>query len=262
MRKSIGIIALLLALLMVVSGCKSQDQIEAQQQVVAAAENAYYYDTRSTINVTGKGEVVLDPDIATVGFTVYATAAEPSEAQQENTELMSAVLDVIRSKGVAEDDIETGNLNIREVYDYDKSPARIVGYDVYHNVEVTVRDMSVLGSLISEAVAAGASSISGPEYSVEDDSAAYLEALSLAVASANAKAETIAAGAGGRLANLPVSLSEYGGVNYAVRTYAADNAVAMAPMEEAAESGLAEAETLVPKIEITATVSGVYQIIR
>ena len=80
--------------------------------------------------------------------------------------------------------------------------------------------------------------------------------------SANAKAETIAAGAGGRLANLPVSLSEYGGVNYAVRSYAADNAVAMAPMEEAAESGLAAAETVVPKIEITATVSGVYQIIR
>ena len=261
MKKIAIVLALLMALLMA-SGCKSQDQIDAQQQVVAAAENAYYYDTRSTINVTGKGEVVLDPDIATVSFTVYSTAANPSDAQQENTQLMAAVLDVIRAKGIAEEDIETGNLNIREVYDYDKSPARIVGYDVYHNVEVKVRDLSVLGGLISDAIGAGASSISGPEYSVEDDSAAYLEALTLAVQSANAKAETIAAGAGGRLANLPVSLSEYGGVNYAVRSYAADNAVAMAPMEEAAGSGLAAAETVVPKIEITATVSGVYQIIR
>ena len=261
MKKIAIVLALLMALLMV-SGCKSQDQIDAHQQVVSAAENAYYYDTRSTINVTGKGEVVLDPDIATVGFTVYSTAANPSDAQQENTQLMAAVLDVIRAKGIAEEDIETGNLNIREVYDYDKSPARIVGYDVYHNVEVKVRDLSVLGGLISDAIGAGASSISGPEYSVEDDSAAYLEALTLAVQSANAKAETIAAGAGGRLANLPVSLSEYGGVNYAVRSYAADNAVAMAPMEEAAGSGLAAAETVVPKIEITATVSGVYQIIR
>lgn len=261
MKKIAIVLALLMALIMV-SGCKSQDQIDAQQQVVAAAENAYYYDTRSTINVTGKGEVVLEPDIATVGFTVYSTAANPSDAQQKNTELMAAVLDVIRSKGVAEEDMETGNLNIREVYNYDKSPARIVGYDVYHSVEVKVRDLSVLGSLISDAIGAGATSLSGPEYSVEDDSAAYLEALSLAVQSANAKAETIAAGAGGRLANLPVSLSEYGGVNYGVRTYAADNAVAMAVMEEAEDSGLAAAETVMPKIEITATVSGVYQIIR
>ena len=260
MKKVAIVLALPLAMVMI-SGCKSQDQIDAQQQVVAAAENAYYYDTRSTINVTGKGEVVLEPDLATVGFTVYSAAKDPSAAQQQNTQLMAAVLDVIRSKGVAEEDIETGNLNINEVYDYDKSPARIVEYNVYHSVEVKVRDLNVLGSLISDAIGAGASSISGPEYSVEDDSAAYLEALTLAVQSANAKAETIAAGAGGRLANLPISLSEYGGVNYAVRTYAADNAVA-APMEEAAESGLAAAETVVPKIEITATVSGVYQIIR
>ena len=85
MKKIAIVLALLMALLMA-SGCKSQDQIDAQQQVVAAAENAYYYDTRSTINVTGKGEVVLDPDIATVGFTVYSTGANPSDAQQENTQ--------------------------------------------------------------------------------------------------------------------------------------------------------------------------------
>jgi len=262
MKKIAIVLALILAMGMA-AGCKSQDQIDAQQQVVAAAEHAYYYDTRSTINVTGRGEVVLEPDIAQIGFTVYATDANVSDAQQKNTELMSAVLEVIRSKGIAEEDIETGNINIHQVYDYNKSPARIVGYDVYHSVEVKVRDMDVLGSLISDAIGAGANSVSGPEYSGEDDSAAYREALSLAVQSATAKAETIAAGAGARLANLPVSISESGGVNYAVRSYAADNMLAAAPMEEAAEdSGLAKAETVVPKIEITATVSGVYQIIR
>ena len=262
MKRITAVIAMIMALLMLAVGCKSQAQIDEQRQVVAAAENAYYYDTRSTVNVTGKGVVELDPDIATVGFRVYSTGKDPSEAQQANAELMAAVLSVIRARGIAEEDIETGNLNISEVYDYDKSPARIVGYDVYHRVSVKVRDMDILGSLISEAVAAGASSVSGPDYSIEDDSQAYLDALALAVESANAKAEVIAAGTGGRLANLPVSLSEYGGVNYAVRTYAADNAVAAAPMEEAAESSLAETETIVPKIEIAATVTGVFQIIR
>ena len=262
MKRITALTAILLAAVMLLAGCKSRDQIEAQQQVVSAAENAYYYDTRSTVNVTGTGRVTLEPDKATVSFTVYSTDDNASEAQQENTELMSAVLDVIRSKGIAEEDMETGGLNIREVYDYNKSPARIVAYDVYHSVEVTVRDMSVLGSLISEALAAGASSVSGPEYSIEDDSAAYLKALSLAVEAANAKAEVIAAGAGGRLANLPVTISENGGVNYAVRNYSSGMDMAASAEKAMGENGLMEAETVVTKIEITATVNGVYQIIR
>lgn len=263
--KKIMAAALALVLLVMAAGCKSQDQIDAQQQVVSAAENAAYYDTRSTVNVTGRGSVSLEPDIATLGFTVYAEASDPSKAQQKNAELMAAVLEVIRANGIAEEDIETGRLNIDEVYDYNKSPARIVGYDVYHNVEIKVRDMDIVGSLISEAVAAGASSISGPEYSIEDDSEAYLQALSLAVASANEKAKAIAsaAGTGVRLANLPVSISEYSGAQYAVRTYDyLNDEVPMAVQEAAADSGLTKAETLMPRIEITATVTGVYQLIR
>lgn len=260
-------VALLLVLLMTAAaGCKSQDQIDAQQQVVSAAENAAYYDTRSTVNVTGTGVVTVKPDIATVGFTVYAEGEDPSEAQQENAKLMAAVMEVIRGKGIAEDDIETGQLNIREMYNYDKSPARIVGYRVYHSVEITVRDMDVLGSLISEAVAVGASSITGPEYSIEDDSEAYLEALTLAVASANAKAQTIAtaAGAGIRLANLPVSITEYSGADYAVLSYdvPSDLRVESTIMEDVAEDDVAEAEALMPRIEITARITGVYQLMR
>ena len=175
---------------------------------------------------------------------------------------MEAVLEVIKAKGMAEEDIETGYLNINEVRDYSKNPAKVVGYEVYYTVNVTVRDMDVLGSLISEAVAAGASDVSGPEYSIEDDSEAYLQALGMAVESAGAKAKAIATGAGVRLANLPISIDENGGANSAV-VY---NETRGKPMEVAAPAedavALTETQTVMPTIKVTATVDATYQIMR
>lgn len=263
-KARIAAMALCLAVLALsAAACRSQDQIEEQKNIAASTQNTDgYYDTRSTVRVTGTGSVSIKPDIARVGFTVRAQEKDVSEAQQQNAALMEAVLEVINAKSIAEEDVETGYLNINEVWDYSKNPSKIVGYEVYYTVTVTVRDMDILGSLISEAVAAGASDVSGPEYSVEDDSEAYLQALGMAVESAGAKAKAIAAGAGVRLANLPISIDENGGTNSAVvYEEARDNSMEKA-MAAADADALAETQTVTPTIKVTATVDATYQIMR
>lgn len=266
MSKKARIAAIVLCIAMLAlsaAACKSQDQIEEQKNIVASTQSTDgYYDTRSTVKVTGTGTVSIKPDIAKVGFTVRAQEKDVSDAQQQNAKLMEAVLEVIKAKGIAEEDIETGYLNINEVRDYSKNTSKVVGYEVYYTVNVTVRDMDVLGSLISEAVAAGASDVSGPEYSIEDDSEAYLQALGMAVESAGAKAKAIAGGAGVRLATLPISIDENGGANSAV-VYNENREIMMkaaAPAEDAV--ALAETQTVMPTIKVTATVDATYQIMR
>ena len=175
---------------------------------------------------------------------------------------MEAVLEVIKARGIAEEDIETGYLNINEVRDYSKNTSKVVGYEVYHTVNVKVRDMDVLGSLISEAVAAGASDVSGPEYSIEDDSEAYLQALGMAVESAGAKARAIAAGAGVRLTNLPISIDENGGADSAVVYDNTNRTLKPQATAAPAEDALTEAQTVMPTIKVTATVDATYQIMR
>lgn len=138
----------------------------------------------------------------------------------------------------------------------------MVGYEVYHTVNVKVRDMDVLGSLISEAVAAGASDVSGPEYSIEDDSEAYLQALGMAVESAGAKARAIAAGAGVRLTNLPISIDENGGADSAVVYDDTNKTLKPQAAAAPAEDALTEAQTVMPTIKVTATVDATYQIMR
>jgi len=263
-RRTKGAIALLtaLAICALTAGCKTEDQIQEQQLVTLTQEAANYYDTRSVLNVTGEGLVTLEPDTAVVGFTVVGVHEDAAEGQQLANELMDAVLGVIRSKGIPEADIETGRLRFNEIYDYDKSPAELVEYNVYYSVTVTVHDMDVLGAMISEAVAAGASSVSGPTYSIDDDTEAYIEALGMAVEAAKAKAEAMASSAGVRLSALPLSIDEVNGENHAVMNAAADMAAA-APAEEAVESSGPDAlEISVPEIEVRARVQAAYQITR
>ena len=260
-KARIAAIALCIAMLALsAAACKSQDQIEEQKNIVASTQSTDgYYDTRSTVRVTGTGTVSIKPDIAEVGFTVRAQEQDVSDAQQQNAKLMEAV---IKARGIAEEDIETGYLNINEVRDYSKNTSKVVGYEVYHTVNVKVRDMDVLGSLISEAVAAGASDVSGPEYSIEDDSEAYLQALGMAVESAGAKARAIAAGAGVRLTNLPISIDENGGADSAVVYDDTNRTLKAQAAAEPAEDALTEAQTVMPTIKVTATVDATYQIMR
>ena len=243
MNKKVRIAAIVLCIAMLALSavaCRSQDQIEEQKNIVASTQSTDgYYDTRSTVRVTGTGTVSIKPDIAEVGFTVRAQEKDVSEAQQNNAKLMEAVLEVIKARGIAEEDIETGYLNINEV-----------------------RDMDVLGSLISEAVAAGASDVSGPEYSIEDDSEAYLQALGMAVESAGAKARAIAAGAGVRLTNLPISIDENGGADSAVVYDDTNRTLKAQAAAEPAEDALTEAQTVMPTIKVTAMVDATYQIMR
>jgi len=244
------------------AGCMSEEQIEQQRIVSSAAENQTMYDNRSTVTVTGDGTVALVPDIAKLSFTVRASEKEASDAQQSAVALMDAVLEAVRAHGVAEEDIATGNMNVYEEYNYKKSPAEVVSYEVYYEMQLTVRDMEELGSLISDVVGAGATDMIGPSYEVENTEAAYAEALGLAVAAAKTKAQAMANGASVRLSALPISITEnVQGETFVMRAEPAAEA-ADADTASGAENTLAAAQIVAPQVEVTAHVNAVYQISR
>ena len=59
MNKKVRIAAIVLCIAMLAlsaAACRSQDQIEEQKNIVASTQNTDgYYDTRSTVRVTGTG---------------------------------------------------------------------------------------------------------------------------------------------------------------------------------------------------------------
>lgn len=127
----------------------------------------------TVINVSGSGEIKLVPDIATVSIQVRTYNEKPAAAQAENSAIMDAVIEAVKAAGVKDADIATDNVSLNERYNYKKTPAVVVGYDMVTSIKITIRDIDAVGKVLSDAIAAGATGTYGLTLTVSDSSAAY-----------------------------------------------------------------------------------------
>jgi uncharacterized protein (TIGR02118 family) len=129
----------------------------------------------------------------------------------EDKAAMDAVLASLRDGGVASHDLRTTLLNLDAVRDWSDGSQRITGYQLSNTVEATVRAIEATGALVDAALAAGATSLDGLTFRLDDPTEALAEARRLAVADARQRAETLAAEAGVRLGPV-VAIVEGGAV--------------------------------------------------
>jgi uncharacterized protein YggE len=150
-----------------------------------------------TISVTGTGRVTLTPDVADLRLGVNITRPTATEARADAAAAMTKVVDAIKKAGVADKDIKTSMLSLQPVYDYSNNgQGKLTGFQVVNVVAVTVRDISTVGALIDASVIAGATSVDGVSFRVDDQTKAEAQARTGAVADARAKANALAAAAG------------------------------------------------------------------
>lgn len=200
--KSRKIVALAIAGVLLLAGMG----VPSVKQAYAAEPNL------GEITVSGTGSVSMVPDVAYVTLGVNTQDASPKTAQEKNNRLIEKVINAVIGMGIAEKDIKTTNFYMYPNYDYNKGSEAIVGYTVSNTVTVTVRDINKVGDVLGTAADAGANVSSGVQFSLLDSTAAYNEALVLAMENASAKAKTIAGALGKSIGN-PASVSESGG-NY------------------------------------------------
>jgi uncharacterized protein YggE len=134
------------------------------------------------------------PDIATVSAGVTTQALTAVAAMQQNATKMAAVVAKIKALGVAEDDIQTAGINLSPRYDYNQATQSQVfkGYIASNRVSVKLRKVADAGTALDALVAAGATDIGGPEFSVDDDAAYRAEARRNALARAQGQANEYA----------------------------------------------------------------------
>ncbi|MEE4539061.1 MAG: SIMPL domain-containing protein [Erythrobacter sp.] len=139
--------------------------------------------------------VDAEPDLVTIGAGVTTEASSAVAALRENSVQMRAVIDRILALGVAQDDIQTAGINLNAQYNYDRTNQRQIfrGYQASNRVSVKLREVEETGEVLDALVAAGATDLSGPDFSIEDDEAAKDEARSRAIARAQDRAQSYAA---------------------------------------------------------------------
>ncbi|MBN2796036.1 MAG: SIMPL domain-containing protein [Clostridia bacterium] len=220
-----GVVALLVAALFIGnSGIFTQ---EAQADVDGIA---------NVVSVNGVGSITVKPDIAYISVGVETSDADANKAQTDNSKAMNEVMAALKALGIKDDDIKTTQYSVYDRYDYIDGKQTNKTYQVTNMVQVTVRDINQVGDVIDAASLAGANSVSNIQFGIADESAAYQEALKLAMASAKGKAEAIL-GTFGEVVTAPSKVTETSYFSGVVRSDYAYAKAEMAVMDTPVSSG-------------------------
>ncbi len=179
--------------------------------------NEYKNDNTNVISVTGKGEVNAVPDIASVSFDISKEAKTVKEAQDQVSKVEGEVLSSLKTNGIEDKDIKTTNSSFYPKYEYTNTLCRgyvcppgkseIVGYTVSETITVKIRNTDNAGKVIADLGALGVSSLSGPNFTIDDEEGLKAEARKKAIEDARAKAEVLAKDLGVNLGKI-TSFSE------------------------------------------------------
>lgn len=216
----------------------------------------------NVVSVSGEGEVFAVPDIAEVSFSAHVEKKTVALAQKEVTDTMNAALDFVKKSGVAEKDIKTVGYNAYPKYESQRGgpcstqycpPSKQIlsGYEVTHTVLVKVRDTDKVGAILDGIGKLKVTDISGPNFSIDDDSVIKAEARKKAINDAKTKADVLSKDLGVRLVRI-IGFSESG--NYPVY-YAKTMALGMGGAESAPTPDIPKGEN-----KVTSNVTITYEI--
>jgi uncharacterized protein YggE len=153
------------------------------------------------IKLTGTGTLKLVPDTALITLGINVRGNDLSELQFAADSAVNNILAKLRALNIEDKDLAATNIRIAPRYRYDKGRQESVtnGYQVSRDISVTVRNMTLLSSVMSEASDAGINTISPPQLSSSRYEESYLKALGAAVDQAKKRAQRLAEAADVRL---------------------------------------------------------------
>lgn len=164
----------------------------------------------------GTGEAFAVPDTAIISAGVTANGATVAEAQNKINAASKKIIDAIKKEGVDEKDIKTNNYSIYPTYGTSRplplvqpdlvidDNQRITGYTASQNLEIKVKDIDKVNSVVDSATANGANVVGNVTFGFTDEKTLELENVARREAVKNAKerAKGLADAAGIRLGRI------------------------------------------------------------
>lgn len=197
-----------------------------------------------TITVHGSGKATLPPDVARISLTVQHTSPTVAEAQVATTKQTNTVIDAVKGQGVANTDVKTDSYTISPQYSYPNQCAdgarcptysgspKITGYQVSQSIQVTVRDLTKVGTLLEKLGTLEVQNVYGPNFALDDSTTGYDAARADAIENAKTQAKLLAKQLGvhlGKIVNFSESSSDYNYLKNAVYASPMDSRGAAVP---------------------------------
>lgn len=157
-----------------------------------------------SIPVTGKGEVMAVPNIASFTYSVVESGSNVGEAQDKATVKNNSILEYLKGMGIEEKDIKTTAYSAYPKYEYNPTTGRqtLTGYEVNMSVEVKVRNAENAGDTLSEVGSRGVSYVSGLNFTIDDEDELKRQARELAIEDAKEQARVLARQLGIKLGDI------------------------------------------------------------
>jgi uncharacterized protein YggE len=148
-----------------------------------------------TVSVTADATLQVPNDTASLGFSVSRERRTRGAALRAVSSGLRGVIAAAQGvPGVGDGDVTTGRISVRK-----SSRGKQVVYRASEGIAVTLHQPDKAGELVSAAIAAGATGVSGPNFFVGDSEAAFTNALAAAFDKAKLRATALATRAGGIL---------------------------------------------------------------
>ena len=185
----------------------------------------------ATITVSGTGNIVATPDIATFDFTVANEASSVADAQTQTTNKIAAITTFLTKNNIAAADIQTTDYSIYPQYAQENvacplygaassggitsngvmmpsivcpptTQSVITGYNVSESITVKIRDLSTAGTILSGIGEFGATNVSGLSFTESNYDDLVKQAEGLAITDAKTSATTLAKNLGVKIIRL------------------------------------------------------------
>ena len=211
----------------------------------------------ATVSVTGSATILAPADTATVRLGVTESAQNVLDALNAMNAKIEAIRQALLESGIDEASINTDGLNIYANYPYagftnsGDDAERVSSYTASSTLSIVTHDMDGTGAIIDTAFTAGANTLNGIEFSVENTETIMDEAYVQAMLDAHDKAELLAQTEGASVRSV-VSIEQGGSYSY-------DSLSNATRMETSADMG---SSTFVQAalIEVSASVSVTYEL--
>ncbi|MFD2043623.1 SIMPL domain-containing protein [Ornithinibacillus salinisoli] len=158
--------------------------------------------------VIGDGAVSIEPDRAVVTLGVITESKNLQQAQRENAEQTTNVINALLQQNIPRTNIKTSDYRINMQYDYKEGVQIFRGYQITNMLQVTIDAMESVGLIVDTAVEQGANTVRNIQLTVANQDRYYEEALKKAVENAQVKASIIAQELGVSISVVPFKLKE------------------------------------------------------
>ena len=169
---------------------------------VLAADSSHEKKDR-TLTIQGQGKVSAIPDIATFSVEVSQDGTDLDPVLSQVRKEMNKVIETIKAQGIEDKDIRTEIFQVHPKFEQDKrnNPKR-VGYTVANRLSIKVRDLKKTGKVLTAVLNAGATTVNGPDFEIDNPDAVERQALAAATKDARSKAQAVADAAGVQLGEI------------------------------------------------------------